>query len=67
MEKGKLFHKGGAYFLPDGEKYPKLYTKNEMEKHNAVMLPPSPYAFELWPEFPTAHICRSCAKIIVEY
>ena len=36
MEKGRLINKGGLYFLPDGEKYPKLYTKREMEKHNAV-------------------------------
>ena len=38
-------NKGGVYFLPDGEKFPKLYTKREMEKHNAVYLPP--YMFDV--------------------
>ena len=32
MEKGKLRSKGGVFFLPDGEKSPKLYTENEMKK-----------------------------------
>lgn len=65
MEKGRLINKGGLYFLPDGEKYPKLYTKREMEKHNAVYLPP--YMFDVPAVCPEAYICRSCTKIVIDY
>ena len=65
MESGKLRSRGGLYFLPDGESLPKLYTKREMEKHNAIYLPP--YMTEVKATYPTAHVCRSCSKIVVEY
>ena len=65
MEKGKLRSKGGVYFLPDGEKIPLLYTEHEMKKHNAVYLPP--YMMAHPPEYPTAYICRSCSKIVIDY
>ena len=64
MEKGELRSRGGLYFLPDGESLPKLYTKREMEKHNAIYLPP--YLLDAT-EFPTAYHCRDCSKIIIEY
>ena len=65
MEKGALRSKGGVFFLPDGEKLPLLYTERQMEKRNAVYLPP--YMIEFPPEYPTAHICRSCSKIVIDY
>jgi len=65
MEKGELKSRGGVFFLPDGEKMPKLYTENQMKKHNAVYLPP--YMTAVLPEYPTAYICRLCCKIVIEY
>ena len=65
MQKGKLHSKGGVFFLPDGEKIPKLYTEGQMKKHNAVYLPP--YQLDFFPEYPVAYICRSCSKIIEDY
>ena len=65
MEKGELRSKGGVFFLPDGESSPLLYTEREMEKHNAVYLPP--YMLSLIPEYPTAYICRQCSKIVIDY
>ena len=65
MEKGKLHSRGGVFFLPEGEKLPKLYTENEMKKHNAVYI--RPYLFDFIAEYPTAHICRSCSKIVIDY
>jgi hypothetical protein len=64
MEKGQLRSRGGVYFLPDGEKTPLLYTDREMKKHNAVYLPPYMLGGV---EYPTAHICRSCSKIVINY
>ena len=65
MEKGTLHSRGGVFFLPDGEKLPMLYTEQQMQKHNAVYLPPH----QLGPqkEYPTAYLCRTCSKIIIEY
>ncbi len=34
MEKGELRSRGGVFFLPEGEESPKLYTENQMKKHN---------------------------------
>ncbi len=65
MEKGQLKSKGGVFFLPDGEKSPKLYTKSQMMKHRAVYLPPYVNFFSA--EFPTAYICRMCSKIVIDY
>ena len=65
MEKGELRSRGGVFFLPEGEEPPKLYTKNQMEKHNAVYLPP--YLMSIFPEYPIAYICRECSKIVIDY
>lgn len=65
MEKGELRSKGGVYYLPDGEKIPLLYTEREMKKRNAVYLPP--YMTAHPPVYPTAYICRSCSKIMIDY
>ena len=64
MEKGTLRSNGGVFFLPDGERLPKLYTEREMKKHNAVYLPP--YMFSV-ADYPVAYICRLCSKIVLEY
>ncbi|MBE5760314.1 MAG: hypothetical protein E7332_09905 [Clostridiales bacterium] len=63
MEKGKLHSHGGVFFLPDGESMPLLYTKNQMEKHRAVSLPPK--LNSIAPKYPEAAFCRSCRKIII--
>lgn len=65
MGKGELRSKGGVYFLPDGEKAPLLYTERELKRRNAVYLPP--YMTAHPPEYPTAYICRSCSKIMINY
>ena len=65
MEQGQLRSKGGLFFLPDGEKPPKLYTESEMQKHRAVYLPP--YLTSVVAEYPTAYLCRPCSKIVMDY
>ena len=65
MEQGKLRSKGGVYFLPDGEKLPKLYTENEMKKRRAVHLPP--YMTPFSAGYPTAYLCRQCSKITIDF
>lgn len=65
MDKGELRSKSGVYFLPDGEKTPLLYTEREMKKRNAVYLPP--YMTAISVKYPTAHTCRSCSKIVIDY
>jgi len=65
MEKGVLRSRGGVFFLPDGEGLPRLYTKKEMEKHNAIYLPPRMLSFTA--EYPVAHTCRTCGKIIIDF
>ena len=65
MESGKLRSKGGVFFLPDGEKMPKLYTQKEMNKHSAVLFPP--FVSDALPEYPNAHLCRSCKKLIMDF
>ena len=65
MQRGQLRSRGGLFFLPDGSMTPKLYTESEMRKANAVYLPP--YMLSLSVSYPTAYICRSCSKIVVEY
>ena len=65
MEKGELRHKGGLYFIPDGEETPLLYTKREMNKHKAVHFPM--YSLKSIIEYPAAHICRNCSKIVIDY
>lgn len=64
-EPGKLRSRGGMFFLPDNEKMPKLYTKQEMRKHKAVSLPP----FVLDPvlEYPAAYVCRNCKKMFMDF
>ena len=65
MEIGKLRSKGGVFFLPDGEKMPKLYTQNEMAKHRAVSFPP--FVLDVFPEYPSAYVCRECKKLIMDF
>lgn len=64
MEHGRLRSKGGVFFLPDGEKVPKLYTDVEMKKRNVLSLPP--HVFDSPPRYPEAFLCRSCGKIILD-
>lgn len=65
MESGKLRSKGGVFFLPDGEKTPKLYTHREMEKHRAISFPP--FVLDVFPEYPSAYVCRECKKLIIDF
>ena len=64
MEQGELRSKGGVYYLPKGEKTPLLYTQWAMKQCNAVYLPPYLLGYA---EYPTAHICRSCSRIVIDY
>ena len=64
MESGKLKSKGGVYFLPEGEKNPMLYTRGEMSKHRAISFPP--FVLDMFPEYPTAFVCRDCKKLILD-
>ena len=70
LEKGVLRSKGANYFLPDGQKPSKIkfYTNDYLSRANAIALPPDPYGglFEK-PEWPEAHACRKCHKIIISY
>ena len=36
MERGSLRSRGGVYFLPEGEKIPKLYLDSQFKKHNSA-------------------------------
>ena len=65
MEQGELRSRGGMFFLPEGEKTPKLYTKSQMKKNRAIYLPP--HMLDIKAEYPTGYVCRLCCKIIVEY
>lgn len=65
MEKGQLRSRGGVFFLPEGEGLPLLYTNHEMNKHRCVYLPP--YMLSVPAVYPTAYICRSCRKIVLDY
>lgn len=64
MGRGKLRSKGGMYFLPDGEKSPRLYSEKEMEKHNAI--PFLTFKYTGAPEYPQAYVCRACNKLIMD-
>ena len=64
MELGKLRSRGGVFFLPNGEKTPKLYTQKEMAKHRAVSFPP--FVLDFFPEYPDAYVCRKCRKLIMD-
>lgn len=64
MELGKLRSRGGVFFLPNGEKTPKLYTHKEMAKHRAVSFPP--FVLDFFPEYPDAYVCRNCRKLIMD-
>ena len=64
MELGKLRSRGGVFFLPNGEKTPKLYTQKEMAKHRAVSFPP--FVLDFFPEYPDAYVCRNCRKLIMD-
>ncbi len=69
LESGTLRSRGGNYFLPEGVSPCKIsfYTEKFIRKANAVALPPSPYDVSAQPEWPAAHCCRSCKKIIIDY
>lgn len=65
MDRGELKSRGGVYFLPDGEKRPRLYTEEEMKKRNAVYLPPHMTGDPA--EYPTAYLCKACSLIMIDY
>lgn len=65
LEEGTFQSRGGNYFLPQNEPKPLLYSKESMEKRNAILLPPH---FLFLPiEYPKAYTCRSCKKIVIPY
>jgi len=66
MTKGTLRSRGGDYFLPDGEKVPKLYTAKSMTKCNAIPLRPYFFNMSAVVDKPVAYACRDCQKIIID-
>lgn len=65
MDEGEVRSKGRMYFLPTGETEPILYTEKEMEKRKAVYIHTNKES--IWAEYPNAHICRQCSKIVIDY
>lgn len=67
MEEGRLISRGYNYFLPSGERPPwtVIPPKSSLEKKNAVLLPPD--RWEVPPNWPQAHCCRKCRKILIDY
>ena len=66
MVEGELRSRGSNYFLPKGQKTPKLYTKASMEKVGAIMLPPDPLEVSLHPQCPIAYWCEGCRKLVID-
>ena len=67
MEQGELHSRGGTYFLPEGEKTPKLYTESSMKKKNAILFPPDVNSLDWHPDVPVAYVCRQCHKLVIPY
>lgn len=65
--KGTFRSRGANYFLPDGEKIPKLYTAKSMAKSNAITIPPDILDISTTIDWPIAYACPDCKKIIIEY
>lgn len=64
MVKGTFFNRGANFFQPDGKKRPLMYTKKQLEKAGAIALPPD----LMWGgDFPKAHLCDVCRKIVIDY
>ena len=66
MEAGTFRSRGVNYFLPDGRSV-KLHTRSQLEKADAVVLPPDWMSTSLPVEWPAAYCCRGCKKIIIGY
>ena len=64
MVSGELVHKG-AFFLPDRETMPWLFTEGSMKRHGATMLKPQPIKFSRQRCFPAAFRCDGCKLLVV--
>lgn len=65
LEVGTFQSRGGNYFLPQNQTKPHFYSKDSMNKHNAILLPPDSLSLPI--DYPKAYACRSCKKIVIPY
>ena len=69
MAGGILGGKGGSFFLPQGEAFPRMLSHRILEKRHAVCLPPDLYsAFGAGREqWPAAFWCGGCKLLVADY
>jgi len=67
MKRGTLNGRGDNFFLPEGEKAPKLTSNKILEKKNAVVLPPDSFGVPFCDNWPTAFWCDGCKLLIADY
>ena len=67
MQPGILCGRGDNYFLPEGEKRPKLTSNRILEKKHAVLLPPESFGLPFCESWPAAFWCAHCRLLIADY
>lgn len=67
MKKGTLNGRGDSFFLPEGEKHPKLISNKILEKKKAVLLPPDSFGSPFCDTWPSALWCDKCKLLITDY
>ena len=66
MKRGTLNGRGDNFFLPEGEKAPKLTINKILEKKNAVVLPPDSFGVPFCDNWPTAFWCDGHKLLIAD-
>lgn len=67
MAAGILGGRGENYFLPEGEKVPKLISDKILEKRHAVKLPPDSFGVAFCENWPAAFWCADCKLLLADY
>ena len=67
MSQGILGGRGYNFFLPKGEKYPKLLSNKILEKKHATLLPPDEYGSCDCAGWPVAFWCHECKMLVADY
>ena len=67
MKKGTLNGRGDSFFLPEGEKHPKLISNKILEKKKAVLLPPDSFGSPFCDTWPSPLWCDKCKLLITDY
>jgi len=67
MIKGTLNGRGDNFFLPEGERRPKLVSNKILEKKNAILLPPESFGLPFCEQWPIAFWCSECKLLIADY